>query len=53
MVFYEIYQKLKGQFLNELRLSFNLQVFNKIAWNFWTFLERNIIWNTCKELFLS
>ena len=38
MVLYEIYQSLKGHFLNELRVSFNLQVYNKIAevflWNF-------------------
>ena len=31
MVLYEIYQSHKGHFLNELRVSFNLQVYNKIA----------------------
>ena len=37
MVLFEIYQRFKGHFLNELRVSFNLQVHNKIAevflWN--------------------
>ena len=31
MILYEIYQRLKGHFSNELRVSFNLQVCNKIA----------------------
>ena len=57
MVLYEIYQRLKGHFLNELRVSFNLQIYKKIAevflWNFQIFLERSILWDTCKELFLS
>ena len=38
MILFEIYQKFKGHFLNELRVSFNLQIYNKIAdvflWNF-------------------
>ena len=38
MVLFEICQRFKGHFLNELRVSFNLQVYNKIAevflWNF-------------------
>ena len=57
MVLYEIYQRLKGHFLNELRVSFNLHIYNKIAevflWTFQIFLERSILWDTCKELFLS
>ena len=57
MVLYEIYQRLKGHFLNELRVSFNLQIYNKIAevflWTFQIFLERSILWDTCKELLLS
>ena len=57
MVLYEIYQRLKGHFLNELRVSFNLQIYKKIAevflWNFQIFLKRSILWDTCKELFLS
>ena len=57
MVLYEIYQRLKGHFLNKLRVSFNLQIYNKIAevflWNFQILLERSILWDTCKELFLS
>ena len=38
MVSFEIYQRFKGHFLNELRVSFKLQIYNKIAevfmWNF-------------------
>ena len=38
MVLFEVYQRFKGHFLNELRDSFDLQVYNKIAevffWNF-------------------
>ena len=38
MDLFEIYQRFKVHFLNELRVSFNLQVYNKIAevflWNF-------------------
>ena len=38
MVLFEIYQRFRGHFLNELRVFFNLQVYNKIAevflWNF-------------------
>ena len=38
MILFEIYQRFTGHFLNELRVSFNLQVYNKIAevfqWNF-------------------
>ena len=38
MALFEIYQRFKGHFLNELHLPFNLQVYNKIAevflWNF-------------------
>ena len=38
MVLFEIYQRFKGHFLNEQRVFFNLQVYNKIAevflWNF-------------------
>ena len=38
MVLFEIYKRFKGHFLNELQVSFNLQVYNKIVevflWNF-------------------
>ena len=38
MVLFEIYQRFKGHFFNELSVSFNLQVYNKIVevflWNF-------------------
>ena len=38
MVLFEIYQSFKGHFLKKLRVSFNLQVYNKIVevflWNF-------------------
>ena len=30
MVLFEIYQRFNGHFLNELRVSFNLQAYNKI-----------------------
>ena len=31
MVLFEIYQRFKVHFLNELRVFFNLQVYNKIS----------------------
>ena len=43
MILFEIYERFKGHFLNELCISFNLQVYNKIA----------EVWKTYKELFLS
>ena len=52
MVLFETYQRFKGHFLKELRVSFNLQVYNKIV-ELVKFLERSILWNTCKELYVS
>ena len=47
MILFEIYQRFKDHFLNELLFSFNLQVYNKIAevflWSFERFLERSIL----------
>ena len=38
MILFEIYERFKGHVLNELRVSYNVQVHNKIAevflWNF-------------------
>ena len=31
MVLFETYQRFKGHFLNKSRVSFNLQIYNKIA----------------------
>ena len=31
MILFEIHQRFKGHFLNELHVSFNLQVYNKIV----------------------
>ena len=32
MALFEIHQRLKGHFLNELRISFNLRIYDVTAW---------------------